>query len=70
VEVFDRAMKGVMGRIDMPNRKAAKLVTLVMEHGRIGQGKRDRLFPELTGAEIDDLERIVNAARTPPADEE
>lgn len=70
VEVFDRAMTGVMDRIDMPNRKAALLVRLVMENGRIGREKRTKLFPELTEAEIDDLERIVQAARTPPDEDD
>lgn len=70
VEVFDRAMTGVMDRIDMPNRKAAQIVRLVMQNGRIGKDKRTKLFPELTEAEIDDLERIVRAAGTPPSDED
>jgi hypothetical protein len=63
VEVFDRAMTGVMDRIDMPNRKAALLVRLVMQNGRVGKEKRTTQFPELTEAEIDDLERIVRAAQ-------
>lgn len=68
VEVFDRAMARVMDRIDMPNRKAAQLVRLVMQNGRISPDKRHRLFPELTDAEIDELERIVIAAHHPPDD--
>jgi hypothetical protein len=67
VEVFDRAVNAVMDRIDMPNRKAAQLVKLVMQNGRIGADKRARLFPELTEAEIDALETIVRAAGTPSA---
>ena len=67
VEVFDRAMQGVMDRIDMPNRKAAQLVRLVMQNNRIGKEKRLALFPELSDAEIDDLERIVHAASAPPS---
>lgn len=70
VEVFDGAMQGVMDRIDMPNRKAAQLVRLVMQNNRIGKEKRRTLFPELSDAEIDDLERIVHAASTPPSDED
>jgi Fic/DOC family len=67
VEVFDRAINAVMDRIDMPNRKAAQLVKLVMQNGRIGSDKRARLFPELTVAEIDELETTVRAASNPPA---
>jgi hypothetical protein len=62
IEVFDRAVNAVMDRIDMPNRKAAHLVKLVMQNGRIGTDKRTKLFPELTAAEIDELETIVRAA--------
>jgi hypothetical protein len=69
VEVFDRAVNAVMDRIDMPNRKAAQLVKLVMQNGRIGLDKRARLFPELTAAEIDELETIVRAASNPPTAE-
>lgn len=57
-----------MDRIDMPHRKAALLVRLILENGRIGKEKRARLFPELTEAEIDDLERIVQAAGSPPVE--
>jgi hypothetical protein len=64
VEVFDRATKAVMDRIDMPNRKAAQFVKLVMQNGRVGADKRARLFPELTVAEIDALETIVREAST------
>lgn len=70
VEVFDRAMKSVMDRIDMPNRKAALVVRLVMQNNRIGKEKRITLFPELSDAEIDDLERIVHAANAPPHEDE
>jgi hypothetical protein len=69
VEVFDRAVNAVMDRIDMPNRKAAQLVKLVMQNGRIGADKRARLFSELTVAEIDELETIVRAAGNPPTAE-
>jgi hypothetical protein len=62
VELFDRAIKAVMDRIDMPNRKAAQFVKLVMQNGQIGADKRARLFPELTAAEIDALEAIVREA--------
>ena len=67
VEVFDRAVNAVMDRIDMPNRKAAQLVKLVMQNGRVGADKRAKLFPELTASEIDALETIVREAGTPPA---
>jgi hypothetical protein len=70
VEVFDRAMQGAMDRIDMPNRKAAQLVRLMMRNNRIGKEKRLTLFPKLSDAEIDDLERIVHAAGAPPSDED
>lgn len=70
VEVFDRAMQGVMDRIDMPNRKAAQLVRLVMQNNRIGKEKRLKLFSELSDAEIDDLERIVRVASALPSDED
>lgn len=64
LEIFDRAMRGVMDRIDMPNRKAGHLVTLVLQNGRIGKDKRASLYSELTDTEIDDLERIILDART------
>lgn len=64
LEIFDRAMRGVMDRIDMPNRKAGQLVKLVLQNGRIGKDKRANLTPELTDAEIDDLEQIILDART------
>lgn len=64
LEIFDRAMRGVMDRIDMPNRKAGQLVKLVLQNGRIGKDKRASLYSELTDAEIDDLERIILDART------
>ncbi|WP_146205380.1 MULTISPECIES: hypothetical protein [unclassified Azospirillum] len=70
VEVFDRAMQGVMDRIDMPNRKAAQLVRLVMQNNRIGKEKRLKLFSELSDAEIDDLERIVRVASALPSDKD
>jgi hypothetical protein len=64
VEVFDRATRAVMDRIDMPNRKAAQFVKLVMQNGRVGADKRAKLFPELSAAEIDALETIVREAGT------
>ena len=70
VEVFDRAMQRVMDRIDMPNRKAAQLVRLVMQNNRIGKEKRLKLFSELSDAEIDDLERIVRVASALPSEED
>ena len=41
-----------------------RAVRAVMD--RIGADKRSRQFPELTGAEIDELEKIVQAAGNPP----
>ena len=70
VEVFDRAMQGMMDRIDMPNRKAAQLVRLVMQNNRIGKEKRLKLFSELSDAEIDYLERILRVASALPSDED
>lgn len=46
-------------RIDLPNRKAGLLVKLAMRNGGIGQDKREKHFPELTTAELDDLEALV-----------
>ena len=59
IAAFDRAYRAVTERIDLPNRKAGLLVKLAMRNGRIGQDKREKLFPELTAAELDELETLV-----------
>lgn len=70
IAAFDRAYRAVTERIDLPNRKAGLLVKLAMQNGRIGQDKREKHFPELTTAELDELETLVREAvdaQPPPA---
>jgi hypothetical protein len=62
ITAFDRAYRAVTERIDIPNRKAGQLVKLVMQNGLIGKDKREKLFPELTAAELDELEALVKTA--------
>jgi hypothetical protein len=62
ITAFDQAYRAVTERIDIPNRKAGQLVKLVMQNGLIGKDKREKLFPELTAAELDELEALVKTA--------
>lgn len=64
IEVFDRAVTGIMDRIDMPDRRAVLFARLCMQNqGRLSKEKR-ATFRELTDDEIADLEAIVTAAMT------
>lgn len=62
VEVFDRAVTGIMDRIDMPDRRAARFAQFcIQNNGRLAARKRDS-FSELTDAEVTELEAIVATA--------
>ncbi len=64
ITIFDAALRGVMERVDMPDRKAGLFVRLCLQNnGRLGQNKRADHFPELTDQEVADLETIVATAR-------
>ena len=63
LDVFDRALRGVQGVIDLPDRRARELVQLVLQNdGRLAARKRGR-FTELTDAEIAACEVAVQAAQ-------
>ncbi|WP_217991056.1 Fic family protein [Novosphingobium sp. Chol11] len=60
--VFDRAMEGVRAIVDMPDRRAALLIRLMLQNGgRLSNSERDR-FNELTDAEIAAMEQAVQQA--------
>ena len=60
--LFDRAMEGVRAIVDMPDRRAALLIRLMLQNGgRISNSKRGQ-FDELTDAEIAEMERAVQRA--------
>jgi Fic family protein len=62
VAVFDRAFNSVCEIVDMPDRRASFLVRLCMQNGgRLSATKRSQ-FPELSDAEIAQLEAQVQQA--------
>ncbi|EPR14854.1 hypothetical protein M527_27275 [Sphingobium indicum IP26] len=67
--VFDRAMEGVRAIVDMPDRRAALLIRLLLQNGgRLSNSKRGQ-FDELTDTEIAEMEQAVQRAlaRAPEA---
>lgn len=66
--VFDRAMEGVRAIVDMPDRRAALLIRLMLQNdGRLSNSKRGQ-FDELTDAEIAAMEQAVQRALAEPPD--
>lgn len=60
--VFDQAMAGVQAIVDMPDRRAALLIRLMLQNGgRLSLTKR-RQFAELTDDELAAMESTVQAA--------
>lgn len=60
--VFDRAMAGVRAIVDMPDRRAALLIRLLLQNGgKLSNSKRGQ-FDELTDAEIAAMEQAVQRA--------
>ncbi|WP_454888285.1 Fic family protein [Sphingobium herbicidovorans] len=60
--MFDRAMEGVRTIVDMPDRRAALLIRLMLQNGgRLSNSKRGQ-FDELTDAEIAEMEQAVQWA--------
>lgn len=60
--VFDQAMEGVRTVVDMPDRRAALLIRLMLQNGgRLSAAKRGQ-FAELTDDEIRAMEAVVQAA--------
>lgn len=63
VEVFDRALSAVREVIDMPDRRAALFVRLVMQNdGRLSGAKRPQ-FEELSDSEVAVLEAEIQRAK-------
>ncbi|MGR7996143.1 Fic family protein [Xanthobacter sp. ZOL 2024] len=59
--IFDQAMEGVREIVDMPDRRAALLVRLLLQNGgRLSAAKRPQ-FVELSDAEILAMEDVVRA---------
>jgi Fic/DOC family protein len=62
IQVFDAALKATIEIVDMPDRQASLLVRFIMQNdGKLSKAKRTR-FPELTDAEIQQIERAVGTA--------
>lgn len=60
--LFDRAMEGVRKIVDMPDRRAALLIRLMLQNGgRLSNSKRGQ-FDELTDPEIAGMEQAVQRA--------
>ena len=60
--MFDRAMEGVRKIVDMPDRRAALLIRLMLQNGgRLSNSKRGQ-FDELTDPEIAGMEQAVQRA--------
>jgi len=60
--IFDQAMEGVRAIVDMPDRRAALLIRLMLQNGgRLSLTKRKQ-FPELTDDELGAMEAVVQAA--------
>jgi hypothetical protein len=57
--VFDAALRATLNIVDMPNRRAALLVRLVLQNkGKLSKGKRTS-FAEITDKEVDQIETAV-----------
>jgi len=57
--VFDAALRATLNIVDMPNRRAALLVRLILQNnGKLYKGKRTS-FSEITDQEIDQIEKAV-----------
>jgi hypothetical protein len=59
IAVFDTALSATLNIVDMPNRRAALLVRLILQNkGKLSKGKRDT-FSEISDQEIDRIEKAV-----------
>ncbi|WP_420237121.1 Fic family protein [Telmatobacter bradus] len=57
--VFDAALRATLNIVDMPNRRAALLVRLILQNkGKLSKGKRTS-FAEVTDQEVDQIETAV-----------
>jgi len=57
--VFDAALRATLNIVDMPNRRAALLVRLILQNkGKLSKGKRTS-FAEITDQEVDRIETAV-----------
>lgn len=62
--VFDQAMEGVRTIVDMPDRRAALLIRLMLQNGgRLSAAKRGQ-FAELTDDGVRAMKAVVQAAMT------
>jgi hypothetical protein len=60
--VFDKAVRGVMEIVDMPNRRASLLARLILQNrGKLSSAKRP-MFSEITEEEIERIEEAVRWA--------
>lgn len=66
VTVYDRALVGVKGRVDMPDKRASLLTRLCLQNGGRLAAKRREDFAELTDDEIADIEATVAEAMGTP----
>lgn len=63
VTVYDAAVRAVRERVDMPDRRVSLFVRFCLQNeGRLSKNKR-KDFPELSDAELDELEALVAQAR-------
>ena len=59
IAVFDAALCAVLNIVDMPNRRASLLTTLILQNkGKLAKGKRAS-FAEITDQEVDRIEKAV-----------
>ena len=57
--VFDAALRSTLHIVDMPNRRAALLVRLILQNkGELSKGKRTS-FAEITDQEVERIETAV-----------
>jgi hypothetical protein len=62
LSVFDAVLRGVLSVVDMPDRRAALLVRLLLQNGgRLSRGKRGQ-FSELSDEEIVAMESLAQKA--------
>ena len=64
LSLFDEAVRKTVAIVDMPDRRASLLARLIIQNkGTLAKGKRG-LFPELTDAELGEIEDAVGASMT------
>lgn len=62
IQIFDAALRATIEIVDMPDQRASSLVRFILQNnGKLSKAKRPR-FPELTDAEIEQIERAIGLA--------